>query len=124
MYLTPSDYANNEMSLLKALKRQQKGSKYRYKDVQVKVKDHSTTVLIIDYDYASNERGGWNMGVKTLWLDSCGLLEDSLLSTHSSLVAAWVEHIKNIKEYRISLIKRELIEKAMNPRFGHLAAKN
>jgi hypothetical protein len=124
MYLTTSDYANNEMSLLKALKRQQKGSKYRYKDVQAKAKDQTTTVLIIDYNYASNERGGWNMGVTTLWLDSQGLLQDSLLSNHSSLVGAWVEHIKNIKNYRIMLIKKELVEKALSPNFGPPAAKN
>ena len=124
MYLTTSDYTNNEMSLLKALKRQQKCTKYRYKDVQVKIKDQNTTVLIIDYDYASNERGGWTMGVTTLWLNSQGLLQDSMLSTHSTLVTAWVEHIKNIKTHRISIIKKELIQKAMSPHFGPPVAKN
>lgn len=124
MYLTTADYVNNEDSLLRALKRQQKFSKYRYKDVQAKAKDKTTTVLLIDYNYASNERGGWTMGVQTLWLDSHGLLQDSLLSSHSSLISAWVEHIKNIKAYRISLIKKELIEKALGPRFGPSTAKN
>lgn len=124
MYLTVADYANNEVSLLRALKRQQKCTKYRYKDVQAKAKDQNTTVLIIDYDYASSERGGWTMGVTTLWLDSQGLLQDSMLSTHSTLVSAWVEHIKNIKLYRISLIKKELIQKALSPNFGPAAAKN
>lgn len=124
MYLTTADYVNNEMSLLRALKRQQKNSKYRYKYVEAKAKDKNTTVLLIDYNYASNERGGWTMGVHTLWLDSQGLLQDSLLSSHSSLVSAWVEHIKNIKLYRISCIKKELIEKAMSPHFGPATAKN
>ena len=118
MYLTNSDYANNEESLLRALRRQQKGSKYRYKDVQAKVKDQNTTVLIIDYNYASSERGGWSMGVTTLWLDSQGLLQDSMLSSHCSLVSAWVEHIKSYKAYRISFIKKELIERVFSPNFA------
>ena len=124
MFLTTADYANNEDSLLRVLKRQQKGTRHKYKDVEAKINDRETTVLRIYYEYASNERGGWTMGVNTVWLDSQGLMQDSLLNSQEHILSQWVEHIKNIKQYRIMFIKKELIEKAMSPHFGPAAAKN
>ena len=63
MYLTFTDYSNNEYSLLKALKRQQKGTTYRYIDVEAKRKNDRITDIYIHYNYASTEYSCWRTSV-------------------------------------------------------------
>jgi len=112
MYLTHTDYSNNEYSLLKALKRQQKGTTYRYIDVEAKRKNDRITDIYIHYNYASTEYSCWRTSVYIVEIDECGKSNQEY--SKNALTELWAEHIKQIKQFRADRIKQELITKTVS----------
>lgn len=111
MYLTYIDYSNNEFSLLNALKKQQKGTKYRYTDVEATRKNDRLTIIDIYYKYASIEHSGWRSSVYRVEIDIYGKTDQTF--SKNEMTELWAEHIKKIKSYRTDQIKKELIQRAL-----------
>lgn len=112
MYLTFNDYSNNEHSLLKALKKQQKGTKYRYIDVEAKQKNDRITIITIHYKYASIEYSGWQSSIYRIEIDICGKTDKEY--SKNIVAELWADHIKKIKQFRTDQIKEELIQHTMH----------
>ena len=115
MFISHEDYANNEYSLIKALKKQYKTGRYRYKDVEATAYNNRITAITLTYIYSCVEYGGWRPSVTKILLNEKGEIEDdyAINSPLNDLTIAWAEHIKQIKLYRLSLIEKELLQRTL-----------